>query len=316
MSNPRNTAIISIKREVYGVKKFLKGLSLTICVVILFSTTILFINLFSISNTVKKKQINNIVTHLNLEQMAEESPSFRQTLDEVLEPIYEETRPLGIEDEAILKIMNTEEVKELTAHISSNMIDHILTGKDQKLISKDELHNLVAESINTINQNTDYKIDESKKNQLLDIVDQKADEYMDLVPNTSTITKDLNTENQETLQLLRFLVGTKLKIYLIIAGIISMIGIILLKRKEQKWLQWSFVSIMIASIGSLLEFGFILLLNNVLFRLDFPYIFYIFERLAKCGLGLSSSMILITILSLIIYHLVHKKELTKDSVKS
>lgn len=295
------------------MKNFLRKLSIFLFTIILFATTSGLLIIIPIKNTLKKNTIQEVISHLEIEKLVEENPKFQETINEVLEPIYEETDKLGIPQETVIKIIDSKEVKDLVGDVSNNVISYLLTGKEQKLITTKNIESIVADSIDDINASGIEHINEEKKEKLLNIVRTKVDEEQEFIPTTKIIEKSvkLSPSTQEKLDIIHFIVSDKLIILLSLTLIFSIIFLIFLKTKEAKWFKWCANTIMLAAILNLLTVSLIYFISKILFALDFPYILELINKILKFNFKLSIILIIVMILCLIFYKIAHKKLIKK-----
>ena len=262
---------------------------------------------FDVSGNTVKKMISN----LEIEKMVNENPNFKESVDDVLEPILTETNKLGIDDEVIIKIVDSNEVKDLIGDVTGNLIDYAITGKNQKIINSEDINKLVNDAIDEINKSGYYEINESQKEEILDIAQNKVQEYEELIPDTNIIDEELNNamtkEEKNSLNSIRFVLGNKLLTYTIICVIVSILLIALLKFKKAKFIKCSSITILISSIFTSLITLILVAANNVLFKFDYPYIFDIVKKGINFSFILSLSVFVISIIVLIIYKIINNK---------
>ena len=290
------------------MKKFLNALSTTILVIILLISTTALLILLPFKNIIKGSVVKEIISNLKIEKMVEENPDFKQTVNEVFEPILIETNKLGIDDDVIIKIIDSKEVKDLMGDITSNIIQYAVTGENQKIITNEDINTMVNDAINQINSNGYYKISDDQKNEILNIADQKAIEYQEIISDTSEIYQQATKENKDVLNNLRFILGNKLITYLIIIILMSILLIVPLKWKKSKWIKYCSVTILVSSILNCSLTLLYLIGNNLLFKLEYPYIYDIINKIINFSFILSISTFIIMTIILIIYHIINKKK--------
>ena len=222
------------------MKKVLKGIALALLVLMLYSCTGSLFSLLPIKHAVGRNGIKEAISSLEIERLVDENPQFQEVINDMLQPIYEETQNFGIDDaivdEVVVKIMDTKEVKELVGDITSNLVDFVLTGEEQKLINTDNIESLVGTVIDDINEQGLFEISMEDKNQILQVVREQVNENEDFLPDTSLIEDAFDSETEQVLNNVRFALGNELVLYLVIGILLSIVGIALLKWKEAKWI--------------------------------------------------------------------------------
>lgn len=289
------------------MKKFLVRLTTFICIILLeFSTTALLL-LLPLQYTVSKKSIKELM--MNYSVSSDENDIFMDAIRANLKPLYKESEALGIEDEVIQEMMETKEVKEFVADITSDIIDYVFTGEEKELFTKEDLKKVAILAIDQINKEAETKITEVQKQEILDALSENSDAYLESMPKVSKMEERLSQEEKEALHMVRFLFSKTIKIYLGITLGVSLLGIILLKRKEAKWLKTSAIVILTSSMITLL--GTLLLKggNSLLFREEAVYVYQLFEKMIQTTLFVASFVAFSMILLLILYHfLINKKK--------
>ncbi len=297
------------------MKKFFKGIALTIIVIALSLSTMALLALIPAKQIVSKQAIKKMISTVEIEQLEKENPELQQEINEILEPIYNETRPLGIEDETIIKVIDSKPVKDFTADVTSNIVDYIITGKNQKLVTTENIEELVGDAVDEINHEKIYEINDQQKQELLKIVKEEVEKNQNLIPDTKEIDKSLSKEDLQALSVIRFILGTKLLLCLITTLLISILLLLALKWKEAKWIQWSAITMLISSIISVFITGVCWMGNNLFFKTELPYIYKIINQIIRNSLILSASVFGTTIVILIIYKVVRKKRTKSKNEK-
>ena len=295
------------------MKKFLKGLSLTILTLVLFVATTLLLLLIPLKYIINKNVVKDMISSLEIEKMVTEDENFKSAIDEVFAPIYEETRQLGIEDKVVVKIMDSKEVKDLIGGITGNIVDYVITGKNQKLITTENIEDLVSTAINDIDASGYYKFSEKERDSVLKVVKNEVDELQEYIPDTKVIEDTLNKDDMKYLNIIRFVLGNELMMYTILIMVISFLGILALEYKKAKWIKWNAITILISSIFTSIITIILFIANNALFRLNYQYIYNIFSKTINFSSIISLSILVLMIITLIIYHMYLKKSLNKNS---
>ena len=284
------------------MKKFFRGLGLTILSTILFISSFLILLMMPLRRTISTNFIKEVVTSINVEQIVTENPDLKKQINESLEPIYEVTREVGLDDEVIIKILNMKEVKELVGDVTNNILQATLTGKDQKLITKDNINEILSDAIADINKSSLYEIKPETKDKVLEVVNEGVDEFQKFIPDTNMIIKEIPKKDQEILKVVQYILSSKFMIILVSIIISSILLIILLEKGKIKWLKISSIVILVSSSLSILVTGIISFANLSIVKKDYSYIYNVVNKLTNYSYLLSISVVIITIICLVIYH--------------
>lgn len=288
--------------------KFLKGLVVSILVIILFVSTLGLFILFPLKNAIGKNSIKEMVANIEVEKMMAEDPEFKEDINEMFKPVFDEAKEFGVDEEIIIKIIDSDEVKGLMGDFTSNIVDYVLTGQNQKILTTANIKELVTKAINDINASGIYEIDEKQKDSVLSSVEKYADEFENLIPNTQVIEEGLTKEDQEAIGIIRYILGNTLITYLIIASVISLLGLIFLKKKGAKWLKFGAITILISALISLITYEILIRASNILGQEEAFYITSIFNKGLNNGLMLSIIVAALMTITLIAYHVMLKRK--------
>ena len=277
------------------MKKFLKGLSLTILTIVLFGSTMILLLLIPLKYTINKNVVKDMISSLEIEKMVAEDENFKLAVD------------------VVVKIMDSKEVKNLIGGVTGNIVDYVITGKNQKLITTENIEDLLSTAMDDIDASGYYKFSEKERDSVLNAVKNGVGELQEYIPDTKVIENNLNQEDMKYLNVIRFVLGNELMIYTILIMIISFLGILTLEYKKAKWIKWNAITILISSILTSIITIILLIANNALFRLDYQYIYNIFSKAINFSFILSLSILTLMIITLIIYHIYRKRNLNKDT---
>lgn len=289
------------------MKKFLKVFANIILGLIVFVATLALLILGPVKYMLGKGNIKNVITSIDIEDTITKSPEYKEMVDELLDPIYEETRKFGISDEIVVKIIDSKEVKSLIADISSNVVDFALTGESKQLLSTEDIESLVSDAIDDINNLKLYEISEEQKDDILNIVQDKATEYEEFMPTTDMIADAIPTEDQETLELVQFTLSDTLMWYFAIALGVALLLLALINYAHGKIFKVGTIPVLVASSLTTLASAVIFWVAKMQVATDFPYVYDIVYQGIKFSLILSGSILIGTIVILIVYAIVSSK---------
>ncbi len=268
-----------------------------------------------------KKNLNNnfmkeVITSIDVEKMVDSNPQVKKQIDKKLTPLYDVTREVGLSDEVIIKIFNLKEVKELFGDVANNIYLTILTEKSHKLIQPQEIENIIGEAIDDINKTRLYFINDETKTKVLNTIKDEIAKYQDYIPNTNIVLDSIPKEEQQIINLSKFILSKKLLKSIILIIIISFLGILVLNLSKGKWLKYSAINILIASLISLILTIIFTILNKIYFQTNYLNIYNIGNKILKTSYILNVIIISFIILILIIYHLKNKINSKKVNVKA
>lgn len=290
------------------MRKFFMKLGVVVFILLLELSTTALLFLVPLRLTVSRKSMKEFV--MNYTENMGEDDIFMEAATTSLKPLYKESQALGIEEDAIQKIIKTEEVRELVAYIISDMVAYIFTGEEKETFTEEDLQRIASIAIDKINQETPYQITEGQKQEILDALQRNTESYLESMPKVQALEESLSSEEKDALHLVRVLFSTKLVISLSIVMITSMGGIILLKWKEKKWIKTGATTLLISSMITLLGTFLFQQINQLVFREEALYVFYLFQKMIQQIFLLAGSVAISMIIILILYKVfcLNKKE--------
>lgn len=232
--------------------KVIKNLIVTLLIIILFFCSTILLILIPIKKEINDNFTKNILTSINFEKMIEENPRLKEGIDKTLKPIYDETEKYGVNEDLIIKIFNSKEVKELIGDISDNVIKAIISGKDTKIISEENIEDVISDTIDDINTNNICNIGPEVKEEILKVTKKELNKIQNYIPDTSLINENLSKQDKQKLKIVRFILFNKFLGIVLAITIVSLSVIFLLKRKSKHKFSLMLIPILIPTIISLL----------------------------------------------------------------
>jgi len=285
------------------MKKLLKNIVYVLCIMSLEIATLALLFLVPLNQTLENNSLQDMMMRIAFEDLIHQLDSNYHSIDD-----------FEMDEEVLVKIMESEEFKTLMAGLTNKIGDYILTGKEQSFITKEELKTVTSQAIDIVNKQSDREITMEEEKQILQIIDENGDHFLEQLEMINMLDENMSQQELEGLNLLRFLLSMRLKLYLVFVIILSLIGIILLKWKEAKWIQTVTISLLVASILSLGANLLLKVISSSLFTGDISYIQEPIHMLTQKGLVLSSGLLILMIAILIFYKLLiyRKKGLTSE----
>ena len=287
------------------MKKVIKVIISIILISVLFISTSFILCLLPIKKAISGNAIKEIISNLEIEKLVEEDPNFEKAIYDVLEPVFTETQKLNIDDEVIIKILDSEQVKNIVGNATGNFMDYIITGVDKKLITTENIEDLLNKAMDDINDSEYYEISEQQRNKILKVVEDQVYEYDDLIPNTSSIENNFTQEDINKLNEIRYYFKQPI-IYFSLAIVLSILGLIFIYHKKAKFIKYSSITILISSIFISLIDLVLLLINKFTLYKEIPYVYIFVNNIIKYIFTVSIT-ITVMIIILILYIIIKKR---------
>ncbi len=277
-------------------------ISFLLCIV-----TVLFFFFLAIQKFVQVDFVKDVIVDMDVEKIVNDNPQMKEELNQFLSPILEETKEYGIDEELILELINTKEVKTIFGDITGNIVHTLLTKEPMKIITNENVQELLKEGIKDINSMGIFEIKKEDEQYILQVVDDVMTEYQDFIPDTSKIEENFDPEFQNDLKMIRFFISPQLLFILLGVMAVLLILLMVVKWQHQKWIKWGALSILCSSI--------ILGILGVLFSVvgksfitdDIPYILGMIEHITSYIYLLAMISFGVMVGILILYHFMFHK---------
>lgn len=281
------------------MKKFGKGLLLTIFIILLELSSMALFFLLPLHHFVSKKTLQNNMMELIQKEFNENYSS--SLFKDQLAPIYDSAHTLGLDEKLMLEILKSKEMTAFTADITSSIAEYIITGKKQKFITEAQFLELVSSAIDTINQQTTQKITEEEKQKILANVKEVSAPYLKELENVDLLSVRLSKEEQDAILFLQFLFSSKLKIGILVTLLLSFGGIVILEWNQMKWIKVCAITVLIASIFSCFSTSFLTLINHFVFKSEIPILFELLNKFIMKSYIICGSGFFLMVMALILY---------------
>ena len=293
--------------------KILRKTALVILVIVLFLGSFSLITLFTIKHTVSKDSIKDMIVSTDVEKIIKENPELESSLKDSLKEVYDTLEELNINEDIVLKVLNSSEVKSLVGDVTGKVAEYFLEGKDQKLIDADNITSIIGGVMDDINETKLYNFTEKEKNDILDSIKKGIEENEEFLPDTSILEDTLTEEEQQDLEIVRFIFGGELFTYILVGSLIAFGLIVVLSLKKAKWVKITSSTILVS--GTLMAIlMLILLVGTKLLGIEYSYVVDIIKMMPIFGLKVAVVIIILMIAILIAYHLINKhKNITNNN---
>ena len=279
--------------------KILKNIALVILVIVLFLGSFSLITLFTVKHTVSKDSIKDMIVSTDVEKIIKENPELESSLKDSLKEVY------NINEDIVLKVLNSSEVKGLVGDVTGKVAEYFLEGKNQKLIDADNITSIIGGVMDDINETKLYNFTEKEKNDILDSIKKGIEDNEELLPDTSILEDTLTEEEQQDLEVVRFIFSGELFTYILIGSLIAFGLIVVLSLKKAKWIK--ITSSTILASGTLMAIlMLVLLVGTKLLGTEYSYVVDIIKMMPIFGLKVAVVIIILMIAILIAYHLINK----------
>ena len=234
------------------MNKILNAIRSVVCLIlclILFLVMLIYLFLNLTPKIVNKDNVATLVSSLEIKDILGDDGL------SIIEPLYEVAEENNIDKTIVDGLLNSKEIKEVFGIHFGNLVDTLLYNGTVKQITVNELVNAVEQVLDRNVSDLGYTLTSKQKTIILETVEEKAIDLVDVIPTYEELTKELNDKNRETLH---FVFGGGLANILLIVIIIIVAGIIICRWSTYRFAIWtgittSIVGLFFVVIGEMLN---------------------------------------------------------------
>lgn len=226
----------------------LKNLITIISTVVFFITLMLMIVILNVSYFFTVDNVTEGIMQMDIEKALEEmenSNTGGSTITEVLDNAYIVAEYYGVSSDVIDEMVNDDAIKQFFGIIAGNMTDYVINGTENTILTSEDFNEILDENIDSWIEKSNVEVTEEQKEQFLETVKSQSGQIIDNLPTMSVITEKLEITNLDEIQTI-FNKQTKIIIGTIL--VVSLLLILILKRKECKNIMYIGYACLLAGI--------------------------------------------------------------------
>lgn len=172
--------------------------------------------------------------------------------------VYSLASQFSVSEEVVDKIIDSKATKEVIGSAVGNLTDYVINGKEAKILSSDDVYEVISDNLDDVLKASDLKIDDSSKEKFLREIKKQLPDIVEVIPNSEDV---LGTDYGDKVEIMQKIFSTQSKVICVLGIIVSMIVVILLKKKEFEWLANLGVSLLMSGLATI---GISLLMPSVI----------------------------------------------------
>ncbi len=230
------------------MKNILKNLLTIISTGVFFITLMLMIVILNVSYFFTTDNVTKGVMQMDVEKALEEmenSNTGGSTITEVLDNAYIVAEYYGVSSDVIDEMVNDNAIKQFFGMTAGNITDYVINGTENTVLTSEDFNKILDDNIDEWIKKSNIEVTEEQKEQFLDTVKSQSGQIIDNLPTTSVIADKLEITKLDEIQKI-FSDQSKIIIGLLL--VISLILIMILKRKECKNIMYIGYTCLIAGI--------------------------------------------------------------------
>ena len=297
------------------MKNILKDLCATFLSIILFMCIIFLSSILIFHNITTKENIKQIIKNTDFHTEIKNQTETKQT-NGLFHDIYITAEKYHIPEQFIDKVLNDKTTKDFLSTIAANVIEETLTGKDGKILTANDLNQLLENNIDHFQEVSHIQLSQEQEQNFLSLAKEHSTTIIEILPTTEELQSYLSPSMIDSIQLL----NSNSLIYIFIGIIIiSSILILLLKWKEKTWLLYLATPLFFSSIVLVMLAYASPTILSILLQSSNDLLYLFVEQLAlHLKEDLTTIGVILFICSIFIYiiYFINKKLILKKSLSS
>ncbi len=297
------------------MKDTLQDISATFLSIVLFICIICLSSILVFQNMTTKENMKQIVKDTDFTTEIKNRTETKQ-MNDIFNDIYVVADKYHIPEQFIDSVLNDSTTKDFLGTVAANVIDETLTGKEEKILTEEDLNQLLENNIDHFQEVSNIQLNEEQQQNFLNLAKEHSATIIEILPTTAELQSYLSPSMIDGIKQL----NSNILLYTLIGIIIiSSILILLLKWKEKTWLLYfatplffsGVVLVMLAYASPTILSVLLQSSNDLLYLFVDQLAIHLKENLTTIGIILFISSILIYFI-----YFIQKKLLLKHSISS
>ena len=286
------------------VIRFLLGALLVVCLTL----AVFVFNISSFSKTENmEKTIENtdLLTEVNKIRNSGKVGN-QSALSSVIDDVYATAEEYGISDKLVDTVIDSKAMKEALGKAAGNVTDYVVNGVETPILTTDDLYKVAEDNIDDWIKESGIEVTDNQKDKIL----EGSKEFIPIVVDNLPTSSELAADYESEVDFVQTFFSNQVKVILVVTSIILTILLIILGRKNMRWLANLGTSLL---VGGLITLGLAFVLPDLITMIpsssDISFITgsitdYMFRPILISG----GVMILLCILFFIFYNVCRKKK--------
>lgn len=214
------------------MKDTLKDIFATFLSIVLFICIVILSGILVFQNLTTKENMEQIVKETDFTTDIKNRTETKQ-MNDIFNDIYVVADKYHIPEQFIDSVLNDETTKDFLGTVAANVIDETLTGKEGKILTEEDLNQLLENNMDHFQEVSNIQLNEEQQQNFLNLAKEHSSTIIEILPTTTELQSYLSPSMINSIKLLN---SNTLLYTLIAIIIISAILILILKWKEKTWL--------------------------------------------------------------------------------
>lgn len=212
------------------VIRFLLGMFLVVCLTL----AVFVFNISSFSKTENmEKTIENtdLLTEVNKIRNSGKVGN-QSALSSVIDDVYATAEEYGISDKLVDTVIDSKAMKEALGKAAGNVTDYVVNGVETPILTTDDLYKVAEDNIDDWIKESGIEVTDNQKDKIL----EGSKEFIPIVVDNLPTSSELAADYESEVDAVQTVFSNQVKVILVVVSIILTIILIILGRKNMKWL--------------------------------------------------------------------------------
>lgn len=201
--------------------------SFLLVVFLVFSLAVFNVCSFSSKKEIEKNLLNTDLK-LVIGKIRNSGSTKRETKFSLLiDDLYYVSNEYGVSEDTLNDILDSKITKKILSKPLGNLTDYVINGNDSKILSSDDLYDLISSNTDEFFREVDINLSDGQKEKFLNRIKMELPYLVGAMPSTKEL---LNSKYSDKVKIIQFIFGKTIKAILICGIIVFSILIIILRR--------------------------------------------------------------------------------------
>lgn len=156
----------------------------------------------------------------------------QSSMTAVINDVYATAEEYGIDSKLVDTVIDSDAMKEALGYAAGNVTDYVINGKETPILTKDDLYNVAENNIDDWIKQSGISVTDNQKKKIL----EGSKEFIPIVVRNLPSSSDIASGYKSQVEVVQFLFSNTVKVGLVIIDVLLILLIIILGRKQFKWL--------------------------------------------------------------------------------
>ena len=183
------------------MKDTLKDVCATFLSIVLFFCIVGLSSILVFQNLITKENIKQMVKNTDFTTDVKNRAETKQ-MEDIFSNIYIVADKYHIPEQFIDNVFNDEITKEFLGTVAANVIDETLTGPDEKVLTAEDLNELLENNMEHFQEVSNIQLTEQQEENFLNLVNEHSTTIIEILPTTTELQTYMNPDMIEGLKIL------------------------------------------------------------------------------------------------------------------